>query len=156
MKYLQLPGICLSLLLISSALSAQNDLPINEPDLNKPKLFTSLPERIPVHVLDLQGLLNASTGKDVSLLLEKNTATSFNGKVVSVVSKYNNSIRSVVIRSANFNGATFTLSSSVQPDKTIAFTGRIISPQNGDIYILQKNNDQYLLIKKNYHDLVHE
>ena len=156
MKYLQLPGICLSLLLISSALSAQNDLPINEPDLNKPKLFTSLPERIPVHVLDLQGLLNASTGKEVSLLLEKNTATSFNGKVVSVVSKYNNSIRSVVIRSANFNGATFTLSSSVQPDKTIAFTGRIISPQNGDIYILQKNNDQYLLIKKNYHDLVHE
>lgn len=162
MRNLQLPGRrhvfcgCLSLLLfLSATLSAQDKLPVNEPDMNKPKLFGDLPDKIPVHILDLQSLVNTETGKNVSLLLEKNTSTVFNGKVVSTASKYNN-IRSVVIRSGNFNGATFTLSSSIHSNGTVKFTGRIISMKHGDLYELQKVDDQYILIKKDFHELIAE
>ncbi|HEY6502502.1 MAG TPA: hypothetical protein VIZ28_00885 [Chitinophagaceae bacterium] len=156
MKNLYLPGICLSLLLICASAPAQEKIPVNEPDLNKPKLFSNLPDKIPVNILDLQGLVNTETGKEVSLMLEKNTSTGFTGKVVSAASKYNNNIRSVVIRSSNFNGATLTLSSSILANGTVKITGRIISPQHGDLYELQKLNDEYMFIKKNYYDLINE
>lgn len=156
MKHQLLPGICLSLLLACASAYGQEKIPVNEPDINKPKLFSQLPDKIPVHILDLQSLVNTEAGKDVSLTLEKNTSSDFSGKVVSAASKYNNSIRSVVIRSSNFNGATFTLSSSILANGTVKFTGRIISLQHGDLYELQKQNDQYILIKKNYYDLINE
>jgi hypothetical protein len=156
MKLQLLPGICLSLLLICATTSAQEKIQVNEPDLNKPKLFNTLPEKIPVHILDLQALINTGAGKEVSLALERNTSTGFSGKIVSVASKYNNNIRSVVIRSSNFNGATFTLSSSILANGTVKFTGRIISLQHGDLYELQEQDNQYILIKKNYHDLINE
>ena len=155
MKLRLLPGICLSLLLICASASAQERIPVNEPNLNKPKLFDNLPDQIPVHILDLQSLVNAETGKEVSLTLEKNTSKGFNGKVVSAATKYNN-IRSVVIRSSNFNGALFTLSSSILANGTVKFTGRIISFRHGDLYELQNQNDQYILIKKNFYDLINE
>jgi hypothetical protein len=155
MKLQLLPGICLSLLLICATASAQEKIPVNEPDLNKPRLFNTLPDKIPVHILDLQALVNTGTGKEVSLTLEKNTSTGFTGKIVSSASKYNN-IRSVVIRSSNFNGATFTLSSSILANGTVKFTGRIISLQHGDLYELQEQDNQYILVKKNYHDLINE
>jgi hypothetical protein len=61
-----------------------------------------------------------------------------------------------VIRSGNFNGATLTLSSSAQPDGAVKFTGRIISFKHGDAYELQNQNDQYILIKRNYYELINE
>lgn len=155
MRNLQLPGFCLSLLLFCAIASAQEKIPVNEPDLRKPKLFSSLPDKIPVHILDLQSLVNTETGKEVSLTLENNTSTVFSGRVVSATRKYNN-ISSVVIRSGNFNGATFTLSSSIHPNGTVKFTGRIISLKSGDLYELQNIDSQYMLVKKNYHDLIAE
>ncbi len=155
MKNLQLPGICLTLFLFCLTASAQNSIPVNEPDMKKPSLFTNLPGKIPVDISDLQSLLNTESGKDVSLKINQSATNSFNGKVVSAATKYNN-IRSVVIRSSNFNGATFTLSSSIQPNGTVKFTGRIISMQHSDLYELQKQNDQYILIKKNFYDLINE
>jgi hypothetical protein len=155
MKDLPLPGLCLSLLLLCSAASAQHKIPVNEPDLAKPRLFDGLPDKIPVHILDLQSLVNTETGKDVSLPLEKNKSITFSGKIVSSAAKYN-TIRSVVIRSENFNGATFTLSSSILSNGTVKFSGRIISFSHGDLYELQKEDDQYILKKKNYYDLINE
>jgi hypothetical protein len=154
MKYLQLQGLSLLLFFICASTSAQNKIPINEPDLNKPKLFASLPDKIPVDISSLQSLLNAENGKEVSLKLGQNTLNKFNGTIISKVNTEN--INSVVIRSGNFNGATFTLSSSTQPNGTVKFTGRIISFQHGDLYELQNQTDQYLLIKKNFYDLVNE
>jgi hypothetical protein len=61
-----------------------------------------------------------------------------------------------VIRSGNFNGATLTLSSSAQTNGAVRFTGRIISFQHGDVYELQNQNNQYILIKKNFYDLINE
>jgi len=155
MKYLQLPGLTLLLSIFCATASAQKNIPINEPDQNKPKLFTNLPDRIPVDISNLENLMMVGTGKDVSLKLGDKDLQGFSGKVVSVTNKYNN-INSVVIRSSNFNGAILTLSSSTKPDGTVKFTGRIISFQHGDLYELQNQNNQYILIKKNFYDLINE
>lgn len=152
---LQLTGICLSLILFCATTSAQSSIPINEPDLNKPALFTNLPGKIPLDISDLQNLLNTEPGKEITLRINDKVVNSFNGKVISAATKYNN-IRSVVISSGNFNGATLTLSSSIQLNGTVKFTGRIISMQHSDMYELQYQNDQYMLIKKNFYDLINE
>jgi hypothetical protein len=156
MKHLRLPGLCLLLSFICATTFAQKSIPVNEPDMNKPKLFINLPDKIPVDISDLQSLLNAENGKAATLKLGKNTntTTNFNGKVVSIATTDN--MHSVVIRSDNFNGATFTLSSFTQPNGTVKFTGRIISFTHGDMYELQNQNDQYILIKKNFYDVVNE
>ena len=154
MKNLQLPGLCLLLIFTCATSSAQNRIPVNEPDQNKPRLFTNLPDKIPVDINELKNLVNAENGKLVSLKLGQNDMSRFNGQVIS--RSDDNTIHSVVIRSANFNGATLTLSSSAQPDGTVKFTGRVISFQHGDAYLLQNHNDQYILIKKNFYDLINE
>ena len=155
MKYLQLAGLCLFLSFVCATTSAQNSIPVNEPDQNKPKLFTNLPDRIPVDISNLLSLMNVETRKEVILKLGPNNIQGFSGKVISANNAYHD-IRSVVIRSSNFNGATLTLSSSIQPNGTVKFTGRIISFQHGDLYELQNQNDQYILIKKNFYDLINE
>jgi hypothetical protein len=155
MKYLQLPGLCLLLSFVCATTSAQQSIPVNEPDQNKPKLFTNLPDRIPVDISNLQSLMNVETGKEASLKLGPNNIQGFSGKVVSINNGYDN-IRSVVIRSSNFSGATLTLSSSTQPNGTVKFTGRIISFRHGDLYELQNQNNQYTLIKKNFYALINE
>ena len=154
MKNLQLQGLCLLLILTCATSFAQNTIPVNEPNQNKPRLFTNLPDKIPVDINALQTLVNTGTGKNVSLRLGSNELNNFTGQVVSKAD--DNTIHSVVIRSANFNGATLTLSSSAQPNGTVKFTGRIISFQHGDAYELQKQNNQYILIKKNFYDLINE
>ena len=152
MKYL-MPGICLIVLCTCYSASAQKSVPVNEPDQNKPKLFSNLPD-IPVDISTLQSLVNAENGKTVSLRMTANGLTQFTGQVVSKAD--DNSFHSVVIRSGNFNGATLTLSSFAQPNGAVKFTGRIISMQHGDVYELQNQNSQYMLIKKNFYDLINE
>ena len=154
MKNLLLSGLCLLLLFPCVNTSAQNKITVNEPDQSRPKLFANLPDKIPVDINELRNLVNAENGKLVSFKLGQNSASRFNGQVIS--RSDDNSIHSVVIRSANFNGATLTLSSSAQPDGTVKFTGRVISFQHGDAYLLQNQNEQYILIKKNFYDLINE
>jgi hypothetical protein len=155
MKYLLLPGLCLLLSLFGITALAQDNVPLNEPDQNKPALFSNLPERIPVDINNLKSLMTAETGKDVSLKPIGNNLPGFTGKVISAVNKYN-TINSVVIRCSNFNGAMLTLSSSTNSDGTVKFTGHIISFRHRDLYELQNQNDQYILVKKNFYDLINE
>jgi hypothetical protein len=133
---------------------AQQKVPVNEPDLSKPRLFTNLPDKIPVDANVLTSLINTDDNKNVSIKLGQQSTRSFDGQVVSRSDDH--TIRSVVIRSDNFNGATLTLSSSIQPNGTVKFTGRIISFRHGDAYILQYENDQYIFLKKNFYDLINE
>ncbi|RYY60902.1 MAG: hypothetical protein EOO05_08295 [Chitinophagaceae bacterium] len=158
MKNYRIHLLTLTFLLAAGIAQAQKQSLINEPDLNKPKLFAQLPARIPVEVADLEKLIsnNPETGKDATLDLNGKGSATFAGKVVSTASKYGNSIRSIVIRSTSFNGATFSLSATQKEDGTIHYTGRIISFKHGDLYELQSENNQYFLVKKNYYELVAE
>lgn len=158
MKYQKPAGLLLAFILFCAGLSAQDHARINEPDMNKPRLFDHLPAEIPVAVSELKGLLfvTPQQGKEVSLKMADQKLAHFSGRVVSSASKYDNKVRSVVIKSAEFNGATLTLSSAVQPDGTVTFQGRIISFQHADLYELEFKNNQYYLVKKNFYDLVNE
>lgn len=157
MKNLRIPGFSLLFILLCSIVAAQDRIPLNEPDLNRPKLFNDLPDQIPVTANDLKNFIttNKETGKQVQLNASDNK-TGFSGKIVSHTSKYQNTMNSVVVRLNNFNEATLTLSSSTQPDGTVLYTGRIISFKSGDLYILQKKDEQYILIKRNYYELINE
>lgn len=158
MKNLKLSGICLLWMMYSAIASAQGKIPLNEPDNNRPKIFSSLPDQIPVDINELKNFVHGSNeaGAGVQLRSANSKLSGFSGKIVSSASKFQNNMRSVVVRLDNFNGATLTLSSSEQPDGTVIYTGRIINFKSGDLYELQKVNDAYFLIKKNYYELVNE
>ena len=157
MNYLKLSGPGLLFLICCATGFAQEKATANEPDFTKPALFANFPDKIPVDINELKNLLStdAARGNDVLNFADKKLP-GFNGKIVSMSSKYNNSIRSVIIRSDHFNGATLTLSSSTTTDGAARYTGRIISFQHGDVYLLQKENEQYFLVKKKLHELINE
>ncbi len=143
--------------LLSCCLHAQKDnTPINEPDMNKPRLFDGLPNRIPVNTDELNNLLNAPVGRLASLKLTAQSSLQFDGEVVSVSDKFENNIQSVVLRSSNFNGARLTISRIVNDDGSFSFTGRIISFKHGDLFELKNESGSYVLIKRNYYELVNE
>ena len=158
MNYLKISGPGLLFLLYCAAGFAQEKTTINEPDYNKPALFANFPDKIPVDINELKSLFSntAAKGKDVTVNFVDKKLPGFNGKIVSTANKYNNSLRSVVIRSTQFNGATLTLSSSTTTDGAARYSGRIISFQHGDLYVLQKENDQYFLIKKKFNEVINE
>lgn len=145
-------------MLYSAVASAQSRIPLNEPDNNRPKVFSNLPDQIPVDINEMRNFVQGNTeaGAGVQLRSANNRLSGFSGKIVSSASKFQNSMRSVVVKLDNFNGATLTLTSSEQPDGTVIYTGRIINFKSGDLYELQKVNDGYFLVKKNYYELVNE
>jgi hypothetical protein len=153
---LKLMGLGLSFIVLSA--SAQSTAPLNEPDLTKPFLFAAFPEKIAVSANELNILFGNTTamGKEVNIQLSDDKLSSFDGKIVSTATKNENTVRSLVIRSSNFNGATLTLSSSTNTDGTVSYTGRIISFKHSDAYILQKQGDEYFFVKKKLTDLVNE
>ncbi len=157
MKNLRTPALFVWMILYSLFAPAQHQtIPLNEPDNNKPRLFNNLPDNIPVNINTLAGLLNAPVGSTISTNLASDMPFTFEGQVVSAASKYGGSIRSVVIRSTNFNGARLTLSKITNEDGISSYTGRIISLQHGDLYVLQNRDGQFALVKKGFYDVVNE
>lgn len=158
MKNLRTLAVCVSVLLYNLNGMAQTTaaIPINEPDYNKPKLFSNLPDKIPVSIDELSNLFAAVIGSQVSVSVPGPANAQFNGEVVSAVSKYGNSMKSVVIRSSNYNGARFTVSKITAADGKVSYTGRIISFQHGDLFELKKQDNDWVLEKKDFHQLVNE
>ncbi|OSZ76912.1 hypothetical protein CAP36_10785 [Chitinophagaceae bacterium IBVUCB2] len=158
MKNLRTAVLCISTMFLYLSSSAQkNDKPpVTEPDYNKPRLFDNLPKTIPVNIVELNTLLSSEVGSKASIGLSAAANIKFDGDVVSSASKYGNSIKSVVVRSSNFNGAQLTISRTTSPEGVVSYVGRIISFQHGDLYELQNQNGQFVLVKKNYHELINE
>ena len=157
MKNLRTAALCVSAMLLYLCSSAQTDKPpVTEPDYNKPRLFDNLPKTIPVNTVDLENLVATEVGRKGSIGLSLSSNLKFDGEVVSSASRYGNSIQSVVLRSSNFNGAQLTISRITSPEGVVNYVGRIISFKHGDLYELQNQNGQFVLVKKNYHDLVNE
>lgn len=145
--------IFLSIFLVSIKLSAQ-ELPVREPDLNRPSLFQNLPARINCRVNDLSALLHSEIGSTISFSFSG--TLNFQGVVTSVASRFENTLQSVVIRSTNFPGAALSFSKLIKEDGTISYVGRIISFQHGDAYEIILENGQYFFVKKSFYDLVND
>lgn len=159
MKNLRAPILCACFILsaiVVVAQQARQSVPLNEPNLNKPRLFQALPEVIPVSINNLVRLFSTPLGEVINLQLSDKSASPFTGKVVSAVSKFENRLQSVVVSSTNYKGARLTLSRITNTDGTISYTGRIVSFQHGDLYELKKRDNVFVLVKRNYQELVSE
>ena len=153
MKHLQTCGIILLFALFSFTSFAQN-IPINEPNYSKPKLFQDLPERILIQVSALQSLLDNPISVTVNVQLADNFPVQ--GHIVSYANKYNSAIQSVVIALTNRIGASFSLSKIKDTDGSVKYTGRIISMQHGDGFEISFEDGQYYLVKKTFNNMINE
>ena len=157
MKNLLILSVCLTTILFSATINAQQqNIPVNEPNYNKPRLFDNLPARIPFNVESFESIFSLAKGTNVNFNLSDNAQFQFAGEVISHDFKYDNKIESVIIKSSNYQGANFTFSKSTDINNKTTYTGRILSLHHGDLYVLKSEKDGFVLIKKNFYDLVNE
>ena len=150
--------LVLGLLLLATAFNANAQdptIPLNEPNYNKPRIFNTMPDRIEITPEKLEQLIATPNGQTANIPVN-GQAGEVAGDVISAVTKYNNAIKSVVIRCTEFDGARLTLSKVNMPDGTTKFTGRIISIRHGDLYQLVQEDAGWVLVKKNFYDLINE
>ena len=150
-----LPGIiCLLMMFSCIGSAAQKNLPVREPDTNRPSLFPDQPQRFGCHISNLENLLDAPIGKKIGIQLSDNLL--FQGTISSVSSQDDKNVQSVVVRSTNLQGAALTFSKVTRDDGSSYFTGRIISFQHTDVYEITYEKGQYAFVKKGFNDLVIE
>lgn len=159
MKNLRIPVLCACITLCSFFSAAQTQkFIINEPDYNKPRQFDNLPEVILVSIDNLNSFVNSKPGVIINTPLSKDAKTApFEGRVISSVSKYEDRVQTVLIKSTNYNGATLYISKVKTEDGTIRYNGRLMTGfQNGDLYVLRQKESGFELVKKNYYDVINE
>ena len=154
-----LKPLCVAIMLFIGAVKSNaQETASREPNYKKPQLFGSFPDNIKVNIQSLKELLKSSNGEAVaSDFGNSGSSFRFNGQIVSTASKNNNTIKSVVIRSSNFNGACLTFTQRTNDDGTVSYIGRIMSFDHADVYELQQKEDgSYAFVKKKLYDLVNE
>lgn len=158
MKNIRIPMLCLCIVTFQLCVTAQESHPLApKTDLNKPKIFNALPERIKVSLVALDALIEKQTGNTTSVeTLMDNQVLRFEGSILFSVNDVQSKLKSIMLQLPSFGGARFTLTQLTHADGTKEYAGRILSFQHGDAYILEKHKDDYYLIKKNFYDLVNE
>jgi hypothetical protein len=155
MKNLRTSVVCACITLCSLSAAAQKEIPLNQPDYNKPRLFNNLPDQVPVDLNGFNSLLTSKNGNAIDVNFS--TGFRFQGQVVSTSDATDTQLSSVVVRSSNYEGAVMTITKVTDPATgTISYVGRIISMKHGDLFELQNKNGQYLFVKKNFYDLINE
>ncbi len=155
MKHLKTVTMSLMLsFLFLNAAAQNNNPPVNEPDYNQPKLFADAPQKFNVDISVLETLLDIPVGQSVNFPL---TGTfRMIGSVVSKSDPADPSVKSVVIRSTNRQGATMTFTKVMNANGGYSYLGRIISFKNSDAYEFAAENGGYVLVKKDLYDLFNE
>ncbi|HEX6193425.1 MAG TPA: hypothetical protein VFZ42_13720 [Chitinophagaceae bacterium] len=152
MKNLRTTLLCACMLVCSVWSFGQADVArVNEPNMNKPSLFTALPEKININTASLTNLLSIQEGTDISVNLGGKMP--FAGKIIS--SSNEAGVSSIVVLSANYPGARLIFSKAVIDGKEL-YSARIISMEHGDLFELKIENGQNILVKKKYYDLINE
>ena len=147
---------CVTLCSLMSAAQTQKYV-LNEPDYNKPRLFDNLPAVIPVSIDNLNELLSSKTGVSINTHLSSDAKTApFEGIVVSAAGKNDDKAQSVVIRSTNYNGATLSISKVTGENGITKYHGRLMSFRNGDLFVLQQKDGGFVLVKKNFYEVINE
>jgi len=134
--------------------SAQETVPINQPDYNKPKLFSDLPAKLNLRLPDMEALLNLSVGTKVNTLVAE--GLQLKGTVVSRSNPDDLSVKSVVINSFTRQGATLTFTRFTKDDGTYSYIGRMISKDAGDALEIVKEGTVYVIRKTGLYDLINE
>ena len=132
--------------------AAQEKLPINPTNYNKAKLFEDVPQKISLRVDEMEHLFEIEVGRAVTVKFSKDFYLM--GTVVST--SQDASVRSMVMRATNRQGAVFTFSKIKDQSGSFVFRGRILSRDNGDAFEIVNENGQYSLLKKNDHEIIIE
>jgi hypothetical protein len=159
MKNLLTTVFCACIMVCGLYSSAQTQkFVLNEPNYNKPHSFDNLPETIPVSVDNLNNLVNSKTGVKINTVLSSDAKIApFEGTVISAISKYDDKVQTVFIRSANYNGATLYISKVMREDGTIKYNGRLMTDfQHGDLFVLQQKDGGFALVKKSFYYVINE
>lgn len=157
MKTLKIIATCVLFSLSFFYSGAQEGLRINtQPDYNKPKLFADLPQKMNLSISNMESLFDLPVGTPVLTKFTKDFP--FKGTIVSKSGSAETPVRSVVIKSTTNNrlGAVFTFTKIRNADGSFTYRGRIMSRESIDAYEIVKENDQYVLEKKNYFEMVRE
>jgi len=102
----------------------------------KPKIFSNFPNVIALSETTLRNAFTAIDGQDISLQLSSNF--NFSGVVISNEIKYSN-LRSIVIKSGNYNDAIFHLSEVTNDDNSLSYVGRILNSNAFDGFEIKKD-----------------
>lgn len=135
------------------AQAQDKSIPINEPNYNKPKLFQNLPDRLAVDASTLENLFSLGVNHAASINM---AGIQFQGNVSSKSSTDVSQSSTIIIGLTNYPGANFTLTKTSKPDGTNNYAGRIISFQHGDLFELQNQKGNWVLVKRNYYELINE
>jgi hypothetical protein len=152
MKKLKAFALCVLLSIACIRSSAQTNIPINEPDYNKPKIFSDLPQQMVLQTAEADQLFNLKAGDATKTQLT--TQLFINGTVIS--NGGSKLVRTVVMKIPARNNAILTLTRTTAPDGVFTYTGRIMSRGNGDAYEIRKENGQFIFNKINLYDLINE
>ncbi len=128
--------------------------PLNNPNYSKAKIFTDLPDKMPLRIADLESLLELPVGARINAAVAKNF--SIVGTVVSKSNAADTSVRSVVIKATNRQGAIFTFTRTRAADGAVSYLGRMLNKDNGDALEIAKEGSQYVIRKKGLYELMNE
>jgi hypothetical protein len=151
MKNLKTAFLAMALCFGLLSARAQN-YPFTEQDYNKPTLFADLPAKLSLNLLQVENLLNTTVGSNVQFEIAPGFTIS--GFIVSGTKT--NSVRSVVIRSTNRQGAVCTLTRVQRDDGSSYYLGRIISLKNSDAFEIITEGNGYALQKRHIYELMSE
>ena len=153
MKKQTTTALCALLCLLSLTVAAQqNKIPVNEPDYNKPRIFTDLPDKMIIRLADAQKLFSLAAGVSASVQLTDELFI----KGVVVSNGESDGIKTVIIRAVNRNNAVFTFTRINKANGSMHYVGRIMSRDNGDALEIRKDENVYVLNKINLYDLISE
>lgn len=112
--------------------------------IEKPKLFNNLPDKFTVGKLFLQQLFS---GNISTISLPAANGEPLQGEVIERVQK-NPNVMSINIKLSNYDGALFNVSRIILSDLSVSYVGRVINIKNGDILLLNRENDQFYFTKE--------
>lgn len=144
-------GALLNLSYFGSSAQEQRIIPPNQPNYNKPQLFADVPSKLNLKISSIEPLFALMVGSPVTVKFTKDFY--LQGTVVSKAA--DTLVQSVIIKATNRRGAVFTFT-KIKNQNGFVYRGRILSRENSDAFDIVKENGDYVLQKKRYHEIVSE
>lgn len=155
MKPLKTIALSALLFVCTWHVSAQeHPVPLNKTDYNKPKRFAGLPGKMPLRVKDMESLLLLPVGAKVNATVATNFPLT--GIIVSKSGLLDQSVKTVVIKSSNYQGATFTFTRIAEENGSFSYSGRMLNREAGDAMEITKEGETYVVRKKASHEIISE
>jgi hypothetical protein len=113
---------------------------------SKKFLFSRYPANISCTAVQLSKLFSAEKGQQVSLKLSENFK--LEGPVSNKISKYNNTLQTVVIQLPAFNNMLLAISKRVAANNQTVYIGHLYNSESADGYQLKQHEDNtYQFVK---------